>query len=267
MLERSKSSRWLTLTMAMISSLAVSWETPHAQPRLKSSAPLSYQVGDTVDGSILLHDKSMTAFRLADLIQPETRIVVIILFGGGAQESPQGRPMRGGIWCEDSFDDLGVQRALVRHFADLPVQFLPVAVPPVYSRGYGFEPDSFLGRPDEDETYLAQARRFIEATERLLKSEILPFGKVFYDPKMRLAQNRRERSLGPEFGKRYLWQGKLKWHLDARKYGTPTIWILDGQGKVLREPFIGNEYDSEPPHVSYGFHDLKREIARLLETP
>jgi hypothetical protein len=57
----------------------------------------------------------------------------------------------------------------------------------------------------------------------------------------------------------------LKWPQDARIYGAPAIWFLGRDGTVLTEPFFGNDYDSEPPQINYGFSELTAEIERLLQ--
>ncbi len=236
-----------------------------AQPRLKVRAPSSYQVGDVVSAGTVLLDREMQTVRLADLLDSRTQVAVLVIFGGGASRPAGAEPLRGGIWCEDSYDDLSIQRALVHQFTDRPVQFIPVAVPPVYHHQFGYPKGVFLEHSDNHPAYLKAARSFIEATEELRRADMIPYQTIYYDPKFRLAQNRKERDLGPEFGQIFDWQGKLKWQLDPRKYGTPTIWLLDGQGRILSEPFFGNEYDGDPPQINYGFHDLRKRIEQFLE--
>jgi hypothetical protein len=236
------------------------------QPKLVLKTTESYQVGDRVSEEIFILNKDMKKIPLLKLIKPDTRVVVLIFFGGGMKSRPDRTEFRGTLWCEDSFDDLSVQRALFHTFKDSAVQFVPVAVPPVYRpTSYGWEESDFLGSSEDSDTYLDAARSFIEATEREVASGLIPFPEVYYDPKFRLAQNRGERDLGPEYGTVYDWQGKLKWHQDARRYGAPTIWFLSGDGTVLAEPFFGNDYDSDPPEIYYGFAEGRDLIENLLK--
>ena len=70
---------------------------------------------------------------------------------------------------------------------------------------------------------------------------------------------------GDDSGVGYEWQGKFKWHQDARKYGTPTIWFLSPGGRVLTTPLFGNDYNSEPPQIHYGYRELQGILESLLE--
>lgn len=236
-----------------------------AQPKLKMPEPESYRPGETIDKNIDVLDRDMHRHRLGELIREDTQVVVLLIIGGATLETEDGAPRRGDIWCPDTFDDFGVQRALVHQFKDKPVQFIPIAVPPVYNAEYFGYKDVFLTRPDGDPELAEQTRRFIDATEKERSIGVIPFDDVFYDPKFRTAQNKDERELGSEFGTIYEWQGKLKWHMDPRTYGTPTIWLLDGQGHVLCDPFFGNDYDGDPPQVAYGYADVRKEIERNLK--
>lgn len=258
---RDRRPGWL-LSIAGVIVLSVS--AAFCQPRLITETPSGYQVGDQVDGTTLLLDNEMRPRQLKDLIEPETKVVVLIIFGAGFATPPEGAH-RGPFWCEDSFDDLSVQRALYSALKNEPVQFIPVATPPVYNPApFGWEDNVFLDQPDESEAYKEAVRSFIAATERQVESGLIPFPKVYYDPKFRLAQNKKQRELGPGFGKIYDWQGKLKWSLDSRRYGTPTLWILDGDRTVLTEPLFGNDYDSDPPEINYEFRDTRELIEKWL---
>ncbi len=236
------------------------------QPRLVVDTPSSYQVGDRVDLSALVVDSEGRNHPLRDVILPDAKVVVVIVLGGAYHTRPEEK-FRGTLWCRDSFDDLAIQRALVRRFQDEPVQFLPIAVPPVYKpETYGWPGDPFLGKPDDAAEYQSAVATFIEATEREKDSGLLPFDTIYYDPKFRLAQNRKERQLGPEFGTIYEWQGKFKWQNDPRRYGTPTIWILKGDGTVATEPLVGNDYDSVPPDIHYGYAEASAAIENALHS-
>lgn len=237
------------------------------QPKLVVDSPSSYRVGDLVDLESLVLDRDGMPHQLEDIIDPNAKLLVVIIFGGAFKDRPDEAAFRGPLWCRDSFDDLAIQRALVRRFEKEAVQFIPIAVPPVYKpEDYGWPDDPFLGRPEDDPVYQAAVGSFIAATERQKRADLLPFDTIYYDPKFRLAQNRKERELGPEFGKIYDWQGKLKWHADPRRYGTPAIWILSPEGEVLTEPLVGNDYDARPPEIFYGYAEAEERISRALQS-
>lgn len=234
------------------------------QPKLITSKPSSYLPGEQIDPDTWVLDSEMKKVRLLGQVGPETRLVVLALFGGGFKTRPEA-PFRGTLWCQDSFDDLSVQRALAAQFAELPVKFLGVAVPPVFSaEKYGFHDEVFLNQGVETSEFVEAARAFINATEKELESSLLPYDVVYYDLKARLTHNRESGDFGPGYGEVFPWQGKLKWHLDPRQYGAPTIWLLTPSGEILREPFWGNDYDTEPPEVNYGFQELRDAVAAQL---
>ncbi len=254
-------SHWIAFSLAGCISASL-----FCQPRLVLDQPSSYQVGDKVDLGSILEDSSGAGHRLGDLIQPDARVLVLIIFGGGLKSFPDEEKFRGPLWCEDSFDDLAVQRALVSRFHEEPVQFFAVAVPPVYKpETFGWERDPFLSLPDDSEDYRQAVEQFIQATEKEKARGLLPFDTVYYDPRFRLAQNKKERELGEQFGTIYDWQGKLKWHNDPRRYGTPTIWILGRDGEVLVEPLYGNDYDSDPPEIHYGYAEASALIEHAIQ--
>jgi hypothetical protein len=235
------------------------------QPKLIVEEHTGYKVGDRLDPATFVLTNRLQRVRLTDVFSPDSKVVVLILFGGGAKEIPEGEEFRGSLWCEDSLDDLSVQRALYHAFKDRHVQFVPVAVPPVYSpERFAWSPDVFLGQPDSSDLFKRAVKSFLKATEVSVLDGTIPFPEVYYEPRFRLAQNHGERQLGPEFGIVHDWQGKLKWHLDGRKYGTPTLWFLDRRGTVLTEPLFGNDYDSEPPNITYGYREAKELLDELL---
>jgi hypothetical protein len=233
-----------------------------AQPRLVTRAPASFVVGERVDTGLFLLDREMNRVRLRELIDPQSKVVVLIFFGGSVNEPlNRGRGSRGPLWCVDSFDDLAIQRALVRAFRQQPVQFIAVASPPVYNpQPYGYA-DVFLSTPDRSSDYLANTRQFIEKTEEQKRGGLLPFDRIYYDPKLRLLRRPSDSGGEDEFS----WEGRFKWHRDLRTYGLPTLWLLDSSGEVIREPFFGNDYDSEPPNIRYGFQELRQAVQEQLD--
>jgi hypothetical protein len=236
-----------------------------AQPRLVIEKPFGYQVGEHVSAETTVLDKEMKPVGLVSLIRPETKLVVLAIIGGAVREVPTQRPLRGTLWCEDSFDDLAVQRALVHAFAKEPVQFIAVALPPVFSPArYGYTEGIFLGHPDDSPAFLENTKAFIAATEKEIKTGLLPFSSVYYDPRLRLLLNPKSGDAPAASAPVPEWQGKFKWHLDPRRYGVPTLWLLDSKGQVLQEPFVGNDYDSDPPQINYSYADVKAAIENQL---
>ncbi|RPI28176.1 MAG: hypothetical protein EHM61_05975 [Acidobacteria bacterium] len=234
------------------------------QPRLQVEKPSGYQVGERIEKEVTVLDKDLQPQSLVSLIKPETKVLVLVGFGGIAARVPEGK-FRGPLWCEDSFDDLAVQRALVAAFRHSPVQFIGVAVPPVYNpSAFGYSKNSFLGYSDTSPEFLADARQFVTGTEEQVARKLIPFDQVFYDLKYRLG----DKPSGPDatagYGEIQPWQSKLKWHLDPRKYGLPIIWLIGPKGEVLQEPFFSNDYDSDPPQIMYQFQDLKAAIEKYL---
>ena len=115
---------------------------------------------------------------LLEAFDPDAELVVLVLLSGGFKTRPT-EPFRGDLWCEDSFDDLAVQRAMVAEFSSLPVQFLAVAFPPVFSTGrYGYLEEVFLNRAENSGEYLQAVRDFVEATGNQTTSSLLPFTPV-----------------------------------------------------------------------------------------
>jgi len=236
-----------------------------AQPRLVVQKPFGYQVGDVIEQEVFVLDKQMQKRPLLSLFDKEAKVVVLSLLGGAAKTTPSDKAHRGPLWCEDSFDDLSVQRALISHFRGQPVQFIAIAIPPVFnSAPYGFPAGVFVKKGEDDPEFISNAQEFIAATETQSATGLLPFREVFYDPKFRIGIKTDGPDVTPEYGPAFAWQGKLKWHLDLRKYGLPSIWVVRPGGSIVREPFFANDYDSDPPQLPYEFKDLKDAIEELL---
>jgi hypothetical protein len=237
-----------------------------SQPRLMVEKPFGYQVGEQIDPELSVLDKDLAPRTLISLIKPETKVVILVGMGGAVLRVPEGKPFRGPLWCEDSFDDLSLLRALVAQFRRAPVQFLAVAVPPVYSPlPYGYPKEVFLAKPDDSPEFLESTRLFIEQTQKQVRSGLIPIQEVFYDPKYRLAGKLKSGEGGEFQGERYPWEGKLRWHRDPRNYGLPIIWLLGPNGEILQEPFFSNDYNSDPPQIRYEFSDVKAAIERHLD--
>jgi len=119
---------------------------------------------------------------------------------------------------------------------------------------YGYTKDAFLGFAENSAEFTENTKRFIEGTQEQVRRRLIPFDQIYYDPKYRLAEK----------GQAPTWQGKLRWHLDPRKYGLPIIWLIGPKGEILQEPFFSNDYDSDPPQIMYEFQDVKAAIEKYL---
>ena len=51
-----------------------------AQPRLVANSPASYVAGSQVDPASTVADRDMKSVRLTELIKPESKVVVLVLF-------------------------------------------------------------------------------------------------------------------------------------------------------------------------------------------
>ena len=85
------------------------------------------------------------------------------------------------------------------------------------------------------------------------------------DPRFRLLDNSNEHEHVPAYGSTYPWQGRFKWSEDEQRYGTPTIWLLDGRLRVIRTPFLGNVYEGVPVQINYTVRDVIRALDEALE--
>ncbi len=248
----------------IVLALAILWPSVLGQPRLIVPEPDCYLPGDRIDSAVYVYDFAGRKVELTGLFGSGDKVIVLSLFGGAA-DILNDINRRGNLWCEDSFDDMAVQRALISYFDGQPVRFIAIAIPAVLSPGIGGADNLFLSAMRDDEVFIEKFSGFRANTEKEKVSTLLPFKEIFYDPRGRLILG--EKDLGkvaPGYGQVYDWQGKFKWHLDPRTYGLPAIWVLKGDGTVACEPFWGNDYDSSPPQINYGFEDLKQAVETLL---
>lgn len=220
-----------------------------------------YMPGERLDPKTFFLDAQQKPLKLLDAIGPGTRVAVLVIFGGAYLTTTD---KHGGIWCEDSLDEFANLKAAANRWKEEGVRFLAVACPPVYSDKYGFEKEVFLTEPQTSPKYREAVDRFIARTEALKKERTIPFDPVYYDPRFRLLWNSKEHPGTEAYGKIFPWQGRLKWHKDDQRYGTPCIWFLDAGGKVLREPLYGNNYSAVPPKILYTYWELEGAIAEAL---
>jgi hypothetical protein len=251
---------WIAVALVSVASSTFAL----GQPRLVMEKPAGYQIGDVIEPEVFV-DRDLQRHSLVSLIKPDVKVVALVIFGGAALRSPDNRPHRGPLWCEDSFDDMTIERALVAAFQHDPVQFIGVAVPPVYNpSAYGYSDKAFLGFTDASPEFLENARRFVDACEVQEKTRLIPFSEVYYDLKYRLAGKLKTGEGGVSDSERYPWEGKLRWREDPRNYGVPIVWLLGPEGRILQAPFFGNDWGSDPPQVQYEYHDVKAAIEKYL---
>jgi len=245
--------------------LAAVFQVPYLapQPRLILPQKASLHPGMTIPAAAYVFDRDLSKTPLLSRVRADVEVVVLVIFGGAALEIPQ-KDFRGPLWCQDSFDDLSVQRAAVNEFKEKPVEFIGIAVPPVFSgdRRYGFAPGVFLDLPFSAPEFKEAAESFVRATEALRSGSLLPFDTIYYDPK--LLTLGRDPGKGDPSDEEMNWRGAFKPEGDTRRYGAPTVWILNRHGVVMTDPFWGNEYGSSPPIVNYGFVELRTAIESAL---
>lgn len=220
--------------------------------------------GDSIPAEALIEDSSLQTIKLLDLCLLKSHASVILLYiYGGAAVHREDR--LGGIWCPDTYDDLHVLRYIHTKYRDEPVDFIPVACPPLYSwESYGLEKPIFLAEPDDSRDFKEEAAAFIEQTEAIVEEGIVP-APTYYDLRFRLLFNRApEWKPGPGYGQVYPWQGRFRAAGETQKYGTPTLWLLNAEGTVLEPPFHGNIYSSAPYTIGYTVRDVDAAVQRNL---
>ncbi|MFQ6115902.1 MAG: hypothetical protein ACE5NG_17720, partial [bacterium] len=164
-----------------------------------------------------------------------------------------------------SFEDLHIMRFVQSKYNETDVKVVPVACPPVYSSHYyGFEKRVFLDEPDGSKKFTENVTAFIEKTEDVVRTGLVP-AETYYDLRLRLLFNQRK-DLQPHknYGVIFNWQGKFRGPGEHQKYGTPTLWLLNSQGMVLEEPFWGNIYHQEPYSIRYTILDVDKAIQRYV---
>jgi hypothetical protein len=233
--------------------------------RQEAARPQCYRPDDQVDGSVFFLDRDGQLVTLADQVDEYTKVLCLVVFGGAYARKPAD--VRGQLWCVDSSDDLAIQRTLYFNYVNEGVTFVPIATPPVYSgANYGYPEDVFLVEGDDSPRYQSAVTEFVEKTEALKEDGTIPYDPIFYDPRFRLLDNVSEHVHVPSYGPVYPWQGRFKWHQDHQRYGTPTIWLLDRERRVLSEPFWGNIYEAVPVQINYTVRDVMAALDRALAT-
>lgn len=222
-----------------------------------------YQVGEKIDPAVSFVAANGAPVRLLDLVEPDTKLIYLLIFGGPSLNPEHSE---GGLWCEDSFNDLPTSNFIARKFGNSGVKVVPVVCPPVYhERRFGYEPGLFMETAPTERAYQQNFQTFVDATGELQEPKIIPFDTVYYDPQFRLLFNfSAMRDLSDYAGEPAGWLGKFKPCGDSQRYSTPTIWLLSPDGEVLREPFYGNRFLINKLEISYTIRDVDAAVAELL---
>ncbi len=214
-----------------------------------------YEAGERIDPEVTVEDEQGARVRLLDLASARDRVIVLFLFGGGEHEA---KLRRGGLWCDDSMNEMPLLRHAQARFAAEPVAFLPVACPPLFDEEKcGFPKGAF--RPDSPQ--LAEARQqFVASTEAAVASGVIPFPRVYYDPTFKLARDVGESPPPDEEP----WVGRFRARGEYQEYGLPALWLLSRDGTVLVPPLRGNAYEKNAV-LHYGDRELDEAIRTALE--
>lgn len=239
----------------------------HGQPSALSTQEVAqpcYRVGEMIAPETFVYNRIGEKKRLLELARPETKVIYLLLFGG-ASASPV--ETYGGIWCSDSFNDMPISNYLNLKYRERGVTFIAVACPPVYSeQDYGFPGDTFLALSETSEDWRQTFESFVQATYDLQNTHVIPFDKIYFDPKFRLMFNHNKRANGIAFSDSILtWMGKLKPCSDKQSHSLPTIWLLSPNGKVLHEPFAGNRYGTSTQRINFTVREVEAALESILK--
>ncbi|NUO82274.1 hypothetical protein HUU05_19550 [candidate division KSB1 bacterium] len=222
-----------------------------------------YQVGDTIASEVFVCEASGEKKRLLDLVQPDTKAIYLLIFGGPSLNPSESA---GGLWCGDSFNDMPTSTYMYRKYHNANVLFVAVACPPVYGETeYGFPGETFLAQPDTAPTWKHEFSRFVEAVYALQSNHVIPFEQVYYDPKLRLLFNHKKYAEGTTFSDAILpWMGRFKPSTDSQSYSVPVIWLLSKEGKVLHEPFAGNRFGTSTQRINYTVREVEAALQEAI---
>ncbi len=232
-------------------------------PRTDPSARRAYALGERIDADVFVEDATGGRTRLLDIPTKNERVVVVVIFGGGANAES---PPRAGLWCEDSLSEMGTLRHAIQRFAgdsvlvDERVRFIAIACPPMHHEArFGYEVGAFKpgGSKQSRDVFAAQ-------TSKLVANGLLPFTDVFFDFEYRFLRNLAVDPATEAEQSAAKWIGRFRADGDAQEYGTPTLWILSRDGRVLAPPFHDNNWESGRP-LRHTSRELEAAIARALE--
>ncbi|MCA9741774.1 hypothetical protein KC734_09555 [candidate division KSB1 bacterium] len=222
-----------------------------------------YQIGETIAPEVTVVNANGEQQNLLELIDSETKLIYLVIFGGPSLNPEHSE---GGLWCEDSFNDLPISNFIARKYGEKGVKVVPVVCPPVYhERRFGYPVDAFMKTAQSENSFQKAFKSFVGATAKLQNARIIPFETVYFDPQFRLMFNYSAMSDVNEYaGEMADWLGKLKPCGDDQRYSTPTIWLLSPQGEVLHAPFYGNRFMTGRLKISFTIRDVDAAVAELL---
>lgn len=222
-----------------------------------------YQTGDMIDKDIFVCDLTGEKKRLLDLKSAGAKLIYLLLFGGPSMNPASSY---GGLWCVDSFNDMAVSNYIHLKYKKQGVEVIAVACPPVYGEEeYGYAAGTFLPQPETAQEWQDEFGRFVQACYDLQGNHVIPFEKIYFDPKFRLAFNHKKHANGRAFSDTVLpWMGKFKPSTDQQSYSLPVIWLLSPEGKVLHEPFVGNRYGVSTQRINYTVREVEAAVQSLL---
>ena len=250
--------------MALVLIPIITYAQKTTQPAQDVPQPC-YQVGETIASETFVYNRIGETQRLLEIARPETKVIYLLLFGG-ASASPV--ETYGGIWCNDSFNDLPISNYLYLKYRERGVTFVAVACPPVYSeQDYGFPGDTFLALPETSADWRQAFESFVQTTYDLQNNRVIPFDKIYFDPKFRLMFNHKKLANGVAFSDSvFAWMGKLKPCSDKQSHSLPAIWLLSPKGEVLHEPFVGNRYGSSTQRINFTVREVESALEGILKT-
>lgn len=225
-----------------------------------------YQSGSIITKKISLQDQNQTPQSLTQLLEELDKPVnLLYLFGGGGMGHERTKTT-GGLWCPDSFEDMHILRSLAKHYKGL-IGVIPIAIPPVFHTSkLGFAARVMLDGSSSDQKYQDALSAFIKSTQSSFDAGTIPI-QPLYDLNFNLlvseeTQEQRKSSTRP----RRQWHGTFRAADETQSYGVPNFWLVDAQGKILREPFRGNIYH---PHggdinINYTLKDVSAAIESAL---
>jgi len=227
----------------------------------QGQAQLCYEVGDTIASDVFLYDAAGERKPLLDLAGSESKVIYLLLFGGPTLNASESY---GGLWCVDSFNDMPVSNYLYLKYRNRGVAFVAVACPPIYGEEeYGFAPEVFLPQPDTSAIWRGEFQNFVQACYELQSNHVIPFERLYFDPKFRLMYNHKKQVA---FSDPILsWMGRFKPCSDAQSYSLPAIWIFSTSGRVLHEPFAGNRYSNSTQRLQYTAREVESALLQALE--
>jgi hypothetical protein len=224
-----------------------------------------YERGDVISPNVFVSDSSGSEVSLRSLLQASgSRINVLYIFGGG----DLGNDSPGHLWCPDSFEDMHILRTLAAKYADGGVNFIPVAVAPVYhSQQLGAPAGVFFNEADDSRAFGKARKAFVESTLAAYDEGYIPV-EPYFDLRDRLNLVRDPRfQPGPEYGPVEDWMGAFRKIVSTGFYGVPSLWLVSSDGEVLADVFRGNVYHGAGADISiqYTFADVDAAVQRLLD--